>query len=194
MSLLADEIDEIGRRLAQHIGPGSAVARSDRARVRALLREAFQLAQAGRPEAPGEPDETAEGDRALETAAGAEPVAAESAPEPSPEVPLEAQLEMLGRLREAARSLGLEAPGLLEERLAARHKFGAVDQPLVERNANFSTVGLRCAEGWTDVLDARLERTLATLSEIPEESEEGPMVRPIRTQDEARELILSKLD
>jgi len=50
LSRLADEVDEIGRELAQLIGPGSAVSRARRAETRALLREAFHAVQDGRDE------------------------------------------------------------------------------------------------------------------------------------------------
>ena len=51
LSRLTDEIDEIGRQLAQSIAPGSPVARTRRIAVRALLREAFNAVQDGRDDA-----------------------------------------------------------------------------------------------------------------------------------------------
>lgn len=196
---LVAEIHELGRVLALLIGPGSTVERARRSEVRVLLREAFLAAQdasdevvlcdvrdrlaRARDEITGLPPEVeiAEPAPVEETADG--DANEEDLSSSAPEEPADQNDEPMKD----------ENANDLADRLVRHRRFGALDHAVGHGNADFSPVGQSKADGLASGIEKRVLRVLNHLAEDVAEGEDDGSPRKLKTQEENKELIVSKL-
>lgn len=104
--------------------------------------------------------------------------------------------EQLSDLLTVLRTLQIELEGHPESYLIARvgrlDQFGAVDDVFVKKG-EFSTHGEQTADALAADLEARIERTLSTLTANDEEEGKIGAVRPLRHRDEPHELVTKKV-
>ena len=208
MKPLVVEIHELGRELALLIGPGSSVERSRRSEVRVLLREAFLATQ----DASDEAELSALQDRlaeALKSIKGSDdrPGQVESSAKEEVLPPREERNDAAKKAHSSVESdadpnedndravenLPPEPPADLADRLIRHRRFGSLDHAVGHRNAGFRPAGQSAADGLADGIEKRAERVLSHVSDTEGKAAGGAEPRPIRTEEENKELILSKM-
>lgn len=207
MRTLVTEIHLVGRELAQLIGPGSSVPRRRRSEIRALVREGFLVAQDASDESAlldmrdtlvaalreceavnaDEPPETKAAARDAPYGSGdttdkqaGERGTEDQGPEPDPP-----------ESEQSAPEEPEPKESELADDLVRRRAFGVVDYTIVARADGFETSGLSAADHIAASIEARVERVLEMIGESVDDEEKDAA---LRTQDEARELITSKLE
>ena len=198
---LVAEIHELGRELALLIGPGSSVERARRSEVRVLLREAFLATQdanddsvlcavrkrlvEARKELEGggtsvESTESAEVDKQPEHDLGEEET------EPGRQVSSGGD----DQSDESAEA----TPGRdLADRLIRHRRFGSLDHAVGHRNSGFAPVGQTTADELARGIEKRVQCVLSHLTDPDEEAGSDDSPRSIKTQEENKELIVSKM-
>lgn len=100
--------------------------------------------------------------------------------------------EVLDRLRALQRELLTPTEDPLAEKLGRRRQFGAVDDSFAKKGT-FKTAGEQHADAISAAVEARVERTLATLQAKTDEQSRVGTTRPIRHREELKELVTKKV-
>jgi len=79
---------------------------------------------------------------------------------------------------------------VLAEKMVSRRRFGAIDHSIVQRNSSFDTAGRTAADHMAGGIEKRVSKLLDLIGDASEEDDGPPR---LRTQEENKELIVSKI-
>ena len=100
---------------------------------------------------------------------------------------------MLNELQKTLSELVCPAPSVLAERVGRHDDFGALDWHFTKGDQRFQMPNIESADKLAGLIQDRLNKILRSLKELSDEESQEGMGRPLRTSEEAKELVTKRV-
>ena len=100
---------------------------------------------------------------------------------------------MLDELQKMLSELVRPAPSALAERIGRHDDFGALDRHFTECDRRYQMPCVESADKMAGLIQNRITKIIRFLKELSDEESQEGMGRPLRTREEAKELVTKRV-